>query len=91
MRSALVAQVRFPGVDLHHWSVAMLWQCLIYKIEKDWHRCQLREKLSQQKRKNKEVKLGINDNIAHVFSEAIKSLYSLLVNSPNSSGMKEKA
>ena len=42
VHSALVArgsQVRIPGTDVHTTHQAMLWQCPIYKIEEDGHRC----------------------------------------------------
>ena len=47
--SALAAQVQLPGAELHHSSVAMLWWWATCKIEKDWHRCQLRVNLPQAK------------------------------------------
>ena len=38
-RSASAAWVRFPGRDLHHSLVTMLWWQLTNRIEEDWHRC----------------------------------------------------
>ena len=43
------SQVRIPCTDLLH-SSAMLQRHLTYKIEEDWHRCQLRANLPQAKR-----------------------------------------
>ena len=33
------ALAQFPGMDLYHSLVAMLWWQSTYKIEEDWHRC----------------------------------------------------
>ena len=43
------SQVQIPGADLLH-SLAMLWRSPTYKIEEDWHRCQLRASLPQAQR-----------------------------------------
>ena len=40
--STSVAWVQFPGVGLHHSSVAILWWQPTHKIEEDGHRCCLR-------------------------------------------------
>ena len=53
--STSAAWVWFPGMDLHHWSVAKLWWQPTYKIEEDWHRCWLRANLSQQKTNKHEL------------------------------------
>ena len=42
-------QVPILGIDIHTAHQAVLWQCPIYKIEKDWHRRQLRDNLPQAK------------------------------------------
>ena len=50
---AWVAQglwVHIPGVDLHTVCQAMLWWPVTYKMEEDWHSCQLSDKLPQAKR-----------------------------------------
>ena len=46
------SQVWFPGTDLHHLS-AMPRQQPTYKIEEDWHRCQLRVKLPHQNKRER--------------------------------------
>ena len=50
--SASAAQdlwVRIPGADLHTAPEATLWWRPTYKIEEDWHRCQLINNLPQAK------------------------------------------
>ena len=42
--------VRILGTDLHTTHRAMLWWRHTYKIQEDWHRCELRTNLSQAKR-----------------------------------------
>ena len=44
--------VQILGMDIHATHQAMLWWHLIYKIEEDWHRCQLSDNLPHQN-KNK--------------------------------------
>ena len=45
------SQVRIPGVDLHTTYQAMLQWRPTYKIEEDWHRCQLGDNLSHHTHK----------------------------------------
>ena len=42
--------VQIPGTDLYTAYQTMLWQHSTYKIEEDWHRCELSNNLPQAKR-----------------------------------------
>ena len=44
-------QVWILGKDLHTACQAKLWWHLTYKIDEDWHRCQLRDNLPHQNKK----------------------------------------
>ena len=51
--SALVAQglsVQIPSLDLHTVHRAVLWWRPTYRVEEDWHRCELKDRLPQAKR-----------------------------------------
>ena len=79
--SASATQVWFPGMTLHHSSVAMLWRRPSYKIQEDWHRCQLRANLPQQnKGRKKKVKHQLNSHI-QILKNLLKSEF--LCNSVN--------
>ena len=49
--------VQIPGTDLCH--SAMLWWQPTYKVEEDWHRCQLRTNLPQARTKTKNQKTSL--------------------------------
>ena len=52
VHSALVTQVQFLGVDLHHLLVATLWQWPTYKIEEDWQQMLVQGKSLSEKEKS---------------------------------------
>ena len=74
--SALVAQglwLWIPGADLHTTHQAMLWQHPSDKIEEDWHRCELRDNLPQQKIII--INRGEFGPLSSVYSRALSNLF----------------
>ena len=52
--------VQIQGADLHTTCQAMLWRCPTYKVEEDWHRCQLSSNLPHQEKKKYGAGLDIS-------------------------------
>ena len=61
------SQVQNPGTDLQAAHQAMLWQWATDKIDKDWHRCSLRNNLPHQN-----LKENLEMNVSKIFNKKIK-------------------
>ena len=77
--SALAAQglqVQILGRDLHTAHAAKLWWCPTYKIEEDWHICELRDNLPHPKEKKRAISL--------LYKSSYKSIRKLEISTSNS-------